>query len=145
PNERADRSRLADRLDHRRGDRLLGRLAAPDDELERRIEALAFGERDINQILDLLDASAVAAAQQHALAERGTLIVSEIEMADPQPLVHHRQQLMRGRTAAARHLEFEAAGILQGVDRRFPYEMQAIGTPATNDLDHHFIVARAVV
>src|SRR6266851_8842335 len=47
-------SGLADRLDHRGGHRLLGRLAAPDDQLERRVEALAFREGDIDEVLDLL-------------------------------------------------------------------------------------------
>ena len=36
------RSGLADRIDHRRGDRLSGRFAAPHDKLKRRIKTLAL-------------------------------------------------------------------------------------------------------
>src|SRR5580704_721198 len=47
-------SGFADRVDHRRGHRFVGRLAAPHDQLERRVEPLAFRHRDIDEILDLL-------------------------------------------------------------------------------------------
>src|SRR5436190_14039330 len=63
-------SGLADRLDHRGGHRLLGRLAAPDHQLEGRIEALAFGEGDIDKLLDLLGARSGETAQQDRIAER---------------------------------------------------------------------------
>jgi len=56
----------------------------------KREEPLAFGDRDIDQILDLLDAGADRAAQQHALAEGRRLVVGQIEMADPEALVDRR-------------------------------------------------------
>src|SRR5437879_6535098 len=81
-------SRLPDRIDHRRGDRLVRRLAAPHDQLERRVEALALAERDVDEILDLLDAGAERSAQQHGMAESRRIVVrGEIEMAEPQLLV----------------------------------------------------------
>src|SRR5207244_8088960 len=49
-------SGLADRLDHRRRHRLFGRLAAPDHELEGRVEALALRQGDIDEVLDLFGA-----------------------------------------------------------------------------------------
>src|SRR5437870_11053640 len=88
-------SGLADRLDHRRRHRLLGRLAAPDHQLEGRVEALAFGQGNIDEVLDLLGARHADAAQQHGVAEGGRgLAGREIEMAEPQPLISERQQLV---------------------------------------------------
>src|SRR5216684_56849 len=88
-------SGLADRLDHRRRHRLLGRLAAPDHELEGRVEALAFGEGDVDEVLDLLGARHADAAQQHGVAEGGRgLAGGEVEMAEPQALIGERQQLV---------------------------------------------------
>src|SRR5712691_5750165 len=86
--ERPGQSGLADRLDHRRRHRLLGGLAAPDHQLERRVEALAFGQRDIDQILDLLGAGGADPAQQYRVAERRRGVARrEIEMPEPQPFV----------------------------------------------------------
>src|SRR5579885_1652749 len=82
------RSRLPQRIDHRRRDRLFGRLSAPDDKLERGIETLAFADRDIDEVLDLLDARAARAAQQGALAKGGGIIVGgEVETPKPEPLI----------------------------------------------------------
>src|SRR5215472_13856846 len=61
-------SGFADRVDHRGGHRLVGRLAAPHHKLERRIEALAFGHRDIDQIFDLLARHRRQTAHQHRIA-----------------------------------------------------------------------------
>src|SRR5436190_14351502 len=78
-------SGLADRLDHRGGHRLLGRLAAPDHQLEGRVEALALGERDIDQLLDLLEACRGDPAQQDRVAKRRRGVArGEIEMPEPQ-------------------------------------------------------------
>src|SRR5512134_2728415 len=60
---------LADGFQQRGGDRLFGGLTAPGDELEGGVEAFAFGERDIDHVLELLDAGALCAAQEHGVAE----------------------------------------------------------------------------
>src|SRR5436190_20968338 len=87
-------SSLADRVDHRHGHRLFRRFAAPDHQLERRIEALAFREGDIDQILDLLGARGADAAQQYGVTERWGIIPGrEIEMAEPHLFVGQCQQL----------------------------------------------------
>ena len=94
------RSGLADRLDHRRRDRLLRRLAAPDHELERRIEALAFRQGDIDQILNLLGAGGADPAQQYRMTKgRRVVFGREIEMPEPQLLVGQRQKLVKRRRA----------------------------------------------
>src|SRR5438067_13662280 len=85
-------SGLADRVDHRRRHRLLRRLAAPDHELEGRVEALAFGQRDINEVLDLLGAGGADAAQQHRVAKgRRGVAGGEVEMAEPHAFIGQRQ------------------------------------------------------
>src|SRR5260370_4404321 len=90
-------SGLADRLDHRGGHRLLGGLAAPDDQLERRVEALAFRQRDIDELLDLLEARRRDPAQQDRIAERRRGVArGEIAIAGPQPLIGERQKLVDG-------------------------------------------------
>src|SRR5215469_1121759 len=72
--KKSPRSGFADWIDHRRRHRLVGRLAAPHDELERRVEALAFGDRDVDDILDLLAAQRGEPAQQHRIAEGRRII-----------------------------------------------------------------------
>src|SRR5215472_10742476 len=85
---------LAYRIDHRRGDRLRGRFAAPDDELKGGIETLTFRKSDIDQILDLFGARRGYSAQQHGVTEgRGILLRREIEMTEPQLLIGGRQKL----------------------------------------------------
>src|SRR5262249_57415320 len=61
------RSCLADGFEQRGGDRLFGGLTAPGHELEGGVEALAFGERDVDHVFELLDAGALRAAQQHGV------------------------------------------------------------------------------
>src|SRR5438309_1850424 len=77
-------SGLPDRLDHRGGHRLLRRLAAPDHQLERRVESLAFRERDVDELLDLLGARGGDPAQEDRVAERRRGVArGEIEMSEP--------------------------------------------------------------
>src|SRR5215471_13590331 len=66
---KSPRSGFADRVDHRRRHRFVGRLAAPHHQLERRVEALAFGHCDVDDILNLLAAQRRQPAQQHGIAE----------------------------------------------------------------------------
>src|SRR6185437_6913519 len=139
-------SRLADRIDHRGSDRFLGALAGPDHELEGGEEALALADRDVDQILDLLDAGAEQAAQQHALAKGGRIIaIGQIEMPEPQPLIHRGQQLIDRPAAGARHLHLETAGVMQRVHLALPDEKQAVIAPTALDLDDHLFIARAVM
>src|SRR5262249_9521467 len=123
-----------------------GALAAPDHELEGGKEALAFADRDINQVLNLLDAGAEHAAKQHALAERrGLIAISQIEMPEPQALIHRGEQLVDRAASAARHLHLEATRIMQRAHLALPDEEQAVIAPTARDLDHHLFIARAVM
>ncbi len=65
------RSGLALGLDERGGDRFLGGLAGPEDELEDRVEALAFLDRRLDQGLGMLEGedSAFLALEQGGVAE----------------------------------------------------------------------------
>src|SRR5690606_7362089 len=76
---------LADRIEHRRGDGVLRCLPAPEHELEGGIEALAFRDGEVDQILELLDAGAAGAAQQHRVPEgQEIVLLRHPEMAQPQ-------------------------------------------------------------
>ena len=75
---------LALGLDQRRGNRFLGRLAGPEDELEDRVEALALLERGLDQRLGLLEGedAAFVALDQGGVAEKdeaGGAALSESE------------------------------------------------------------------
>src|SRR5579885_766628 len=140
------RSRFADRIDHRGGHRLLGVLAAPEDELKGGVEALALIEGDVDQILDLLDAGAKRAAQQHGVAKgRGVVVGGEIEMAEPELLVDEGEQLVDGAAPPLRHLHVEAAGEMERADLLLPDEIEAVVAPAALDLDDHLLIAGAVM
>src|SRR5437899_1500678 len=82
------RPRALGRIEQRRGDRVARRRAAPPGQLAGRVDARALAERDVDEILDLLDAGAERSAQQHGMAESRRIVVrGEIEMAEPQLLV----------------------------------------------------------
>ena len=76
---RNDGLRLALGLDQRRGDRFLRGLAGPQDELEDRVEALAFLDRRLDQGLGMLESqdSAFLALEQGGVAEEDELRESD--------------------------------------------------------------------
>src|SRR3546814_1356957 len=84
---------LADRTNHGRRNGFLWLFAAPDDELERRVEPLAFAERDVHHILDLFGRRTLGTPQQHGMTEdRQAVFRPEVEVAEPHLLVDHGQQ-----------------------------------------------------
>src|SRR5947207_10729351 len=86
-------------------------LAAPDHELEGREEALALGERHVDQVLDLLDRDAARAAQGHRVAEhRHAVVRGEVKMPEPHALVGERHQLEHAGPAVCGDLEIQRAG-----------------------------------
>src|SRR5579872_291531 len=140
------RSGLADRVDHRRRHRFFRRFAAPDHQLEGRIEALAFGEGDIDEILDLLGAGGADATQQYRITKgRRGLAGGKIEMAEPHLFVGQRQQLVKRAAAALRHTHIEAAGEMQRAQLLLPQEIKPVVAPAAADLDDQLLFAGAVV
>src|SRR3546814_4775755 len=79
-------SSLADGLQHRGVERLAHRGAAPHHHLQRRVDAVAFHERSLYQILKLLDRGAGQAAQRNGVAEHHrALLGHEVEVAEPEP------------------------------------------------------------
>src|SRR5882757_10280569 len=63
------RSGFADRLENRGGERVGGRLAGPHDVLKGGVEAFAFADRDLDQVVQLLGHEARGAAQWDSVAE----------------------------------------------------------------------------
>jgi hypothetical protein len=139
------RSCLSDAVQHGGLERLAGRLAAPEDELERREEPLAFGDRDVHHVLQALGRGARRAAQQDGVAEdRHPVLAVHAEMADPQALVGLGEQLVQHRAAPLRHLQVEGAGEVHGADLARPAEIQAVIAPFARRLDGHLGVVAAV-
>src|SRR5688572_119925 len=59
---------LSDRLQHGGFHRLMGLLTAPQCELEGRVETLAFADRGLEQILQLLGDDPTGSPKQHGMA-----------------------------------------------------------------------------
>ena len=86
---------LADGFDHGGGDGLGGALAASDQMLESRVEALALADRHFENILDLFPGQAAGAAQRHGMAVHGKALVGpQAKMAEPHAVVDQRQKLI---------------------------------------------------
>src|SRR6185369_16617001 len=84
---------LTHRVDACGVERLAWVFAAPDHELKGGEEALALGERHVDQVLDLLDGDPARAAQGHGMAEhRDAVVRGEVEMPEPHALVGERHQ-----------------------------------------------------
>src|SRR6266851_7792051 len=64
------RSGFADRLEDRGGQRVGGALASPHDILKGGVEALAFGDRDLDQVIQLLGAQALGAPERDGEEEQ---------------------------------------------------------------------------
>src|SRR5205807_10116200 len=78
------RSGFADRLEDRGGQRVGGRLAGPHDVLKGGIKTFAFGDRNFNEIIELLGAQAFGATQRDGVAKhRQAFLGPEVEMAEP--------------------------------------------------------------
>src|SRR6266436_4181708 len=139
-------SGFADRIDHRRRDRLSGRLAAPRDELECRIEALAFRQGDIHEILDLFVARCCDAAQQHRVSEgRRVVLRRKIKMPEPKFLVSQRQELVDSTPATLWDLHVEPTGEVHRTYLLLPHEIESIIAPATGNLDNQLLLAGSVM
>src|SRR6185503_18444030 len=92
-SESPSRSGLADRLEDRGGQRVGGGLAGPHDVLKGGIKALAFADRDFDQVVELLGLEAFGAPQRDGVPEHWqALLAPEIEVAEPQLLVDQGQQ-----------------------------------------------------
>src|SRR6266540_6298863 len=109
--------RLAGGLEHGGFERFAGALARPDDELERRVIALA-GIKGVRQQHLALPPRGFDAARKH---ERMTkhhepIVGPEIEVPDPHLGVDHRDQSLDFGVAALWHLELESAGDMHRLD-----------------------------
>src|SRR5688500_14630642 len=88
-------SSLAGGVDQRRGDRLARLLAAPQDELEHRVKALAFFHRRFGNGLGLLERQPVALAEQGGVAEHDQARARpQFEVTEPQLLVDEAERLV---------------------------------------------------
>src|SRR5579871_5442692 len=133
-------SGFPDRLEHGRRHRLVRALAAPEQELEGGIEALAFGYGDIDQILELLRGNAARTPQQDRMAEHGLgLLQGKIEMPEPEFFVHAPQELQEGAPAMARHPHVDDAGEADGAQILLPDEKQPIVRPPPSQFDRHLL------
>ena len=73
------------------------------------------------------------------------VVGSEIEMAEPEPLVDRGEKLVNRAAARPRHLHLEGATEMQRAHLALPDEQQPVIAPAPGDLDHHLFVAGAVM
>jgi hypothetical protein len=129
------------RIENGGGHGFVGGLAAPDHQLKGRIEALAFDQRQLDQIFDLLGADAGHAAQQQGMAEHDRLFFGgDVEMPDPQPLVDAGEKIVDHGPDLGRNLGIEAAAELQCARLFLPDEEQAVIGPASADLDQYLVI-----
>ena len=122
-----------------------GDLPPHDHELERRVEALALGDRDIDQVLHAARRSVGALAQQQRMAEhRQVLVRPEVEMPEPQLLVGHRQQGVDRLALFDRHLHLERTGQVHHAEFGMPAEPHPILAPMAVDLGRQLVVVLPV-
>src|SRR5580698_5934347 len=110
-SDHPSRSGFADRLEDRGGQRVGGRLAGPHDVLKGRIEAFAFADRDLDQVVQLLGLEAFGAAQRDGVPEhRQAFLGPEVEVAEPHLLVDQSQQAVNVGMTLARDAYVIGAG-----------------------------------
>src|SRR6202042_246848 len=96
-------------------------------------------------VLQALGRGAGCAAQQDRVAEyRDAVLALQAEMADPQPLICQRQQLVQRGAALLRDLQIERAGEVHRADLVRPGEPEAVIAPATWCLCRHLRIAAPV-
>src|SRR5262249_10081202 len=104
-------SGLAGRLEHDGVDRLAGGLAGPQHELERLVVAFARLERGAERGLALRPRRPDAAGEQQGVAVHDqTVVEPQVEVADPELLVHAGDQLDHLVAPRRRNLELERTG-----------------------------------
>ena len=120
-------------------------MPGPEHHLQRGIEALAFQDGGVHQILKLLDARPGGPTVGNGVAEDHlTLLRSQLEMTHPELFVHGADELMDARILALRDLEVEVAGEVHTPDLFVPHEPEMIGAPATGQLHRKLTIARPV-
>src|SRR5579871_3848625 len=143
---RRSSSGLAERIDHRRGDRFERAFAAPQHELKCGIKAFAFRQRDVDEIFDLLGAAGADPAQQRGVAKgRRAVFARQVEMAEPQLFVGQRQQLIDRTAPTLRHLHVKAARKVHRAQLFLPDKIKAVITPAAGNFGDQLLFAGPVM
>src|SRR5215468_1100502 len=139
------KSGLADRLENGGGQRLGRALAGPHHVLEGGIEALAFADRHLDEVIELLGREPRRAAQGDGMAEhRQAFLGPQIEVPQPHLLVDQGQQDVNVVLALARDAHVVGTGEMQRLDVLAPAEEHAVVAPTAGDLDGDLPVGRAI-
>ena len=141
-------SGLALGLDQGGGDRFLGGLVGPEDELEDGVEALAFLDRGLDQGLRLLQAQgrSLVALEQSGVTEqdqaRGR---PELEMAEPELLVDQADRLVGRLALVGRDPDVGKRKELKNMIFVAPDRAQLILGPAALKGRDDFVLAGALI
>src|SRR3954469_23155780 len=148
PSERVSASGLALSLDQGRRDRLLRSLAGPEDELEDRVEALAFLDRRLDQGLGVAEGegAALVAFEQGRVAEEDEAAVRpQLEMAEPELLVDQPDRLVDRGALVAGDADVGQRQELEDVVLVAPDRAQLVLRPAALEVGDDLFFAIALV
>src|ERR671919_521420 len=126
-------------FEHSGGERILGRFARPQHELEGLIIALASLERSPKQRLALAGMGVGAGEQEPVAIEQKPVLAPQIEMAKPELLVDQRHQLIDFREPPLRDLEIESASEMQRLQIVAPVQRDVIVAPGARDGQREFV------
>jgi hypothetical protein len=110
-------------------------LVAPQHELERRVEPVAFGDRALDRELRHLQAEhALAAEHQPVAVKQHPAVRPDVEVAEPELLVDQREQLPGGLALGFGYADLGQAQQLQHLVLGAPDAADLVGRPASLDL-----------
>lgn len=132
-------------INHRGGHSFSGAFAAPNDELERGVEAFAFRQRDFDEVFQRFNARHATAVGEYRVAEqRHALLSVEIEMAEPHAVVQHREKIVNVVALGVGDFHIELTGELQRADFFLPDEEHAVVAPASGEFDDQLVIVGAI-
>src|SRR5580698_9300534 len=137
-------SRLSRGLEHGGVHCFARTLAGPDYELERRKVAFAGIERGAEHRLALPVRCGDAAGKNQRMTEHHHAgLRPDVEMSDPQLLVHEPNELRHAGQPRLRYLHVEGAGQVQRLDVTHPGEGNLVVGPAPGDDEPDLVFAGA--